>query len=135
MCAQFVLGDDSYAAAKPENVVTIEEIKIALKNKIKPDNPKVVAGKIAALQVKNNNYADLAKQTEELADVLERSLVIEGITKVKAHEMAIEQTVSVGRLNAKSDLVKSILASTAFTDPKDRNKRIKRKIKNTRNYY
>lgn len=105
--------------ALPENVSTIDQIKTALKNKIKPDNSKVVAGKIAALQVRNNNYADFAKQSEELADALERSLVIEGITKDKAHEMAIEQTINVCRLNARSDLVKSILASTSFSDPKD----------------
>ena len=60
-----------------------------------------------------------ARKTEELADALERSLVIEGITKVKAHEMAIEQTVNVCRVNAKSNLVKSILASSSFTEPKD----------------
>lgn len=33
--------------------------------------------------------------------------------------MAIDQTINVCRLNAKSGLVKSILASTYFTDPKD----------------
>ena len=49
-----------------------------------------------------------------MADALERSLVIEGITKEKAHEMAIEQTVKVCRFNAASDLVKPILASTQF---------------------
>ncbi|XP_017465140.1 PREDICTED: uncharacterized protein DDB_G0283697-like [Rhagoletis zephyria] len=33
--------------------------------------------------------------------------------------MNVEQTVNVCRLNAKSDLVKSILASTTFSDSKD----------------
>lgn len=33
--------------------------------------------------------------------------------------MAIEQTVSVCRLNARSNLVKSILASSTFSDPKE----------------
>ncbi|TMW46964.1 hypothetical protein DOY81_007956 [Sarcophaga bullata] len=80
--------------ALPENVTTIETIKTALRTKIKPDNSKVVAGKIAALQIRNNNYAEFAKQVEELADALERSLVVEGITKANAHEMAVEQTVS-----------------------------------------
>lgn len=78
--------------ALPDKVNTIDEIKTALKIKIKPDNSKVVAGKIAALQVRNINYADFAKQTEELADDIGRSIVIEGMTKTKAHEMAIEQT-------------------------------------------
>lgn len=103
----------------PERVNSVDEIKNALKEKIKPDSSKVIGGKIAALQIKNNNYAEFTKQAEELADALERSLVIEGMTKAKAHEMAIEQTVSVCRLNTKSDLVKSILASTSFADPKE----------------
>lgn len=105
--------------ALPEDVSTVEEIKVALKRKIKLENSKVVAGKIAALQIRNENYTEFAKQTEDLADALERSLVIEGVTRAKAHEMAIEQTVSVCRLNAKSNLVKSILASSTFVDPKD----------------
>lgn len=102
-----------------ENVSTIEEIKSSLTGKLKPDNSKVIAGKIAALHVRNNNYAEFAKQAEDLADALKRSLVTEGITQVKAHELAIEQTVAVCRLNARSDLVKAILASTAFADPKE----------------
>lgn len=105
--------------ALPENISDVSDIKLALKSRIKPDNSKVVAGKIAALHVKNDNYAEFAKEAEDLADALERSLVIEGITKKKAHEMAIEQTVGVCRLNAKSDLVKSILASSVFSDPKE----------------
>lgn len=103
----------------PENISSVDQIKNALKNRIKPDNSKVVAGRIASLNVKQNNYADFAKNVEELADALERSLVIEGITKDKAHEMATEQTINVCRSNAKSDMVKAILASTAFKEPKD----------------
>lgn len=105
--------------ALPEDISSIAEIKTALKKGIKPDNSKVIAGKIAALTVRNNNFSDFSKQAEELADALKRSLVLEGITKSKAHEMAIEQTVSVCRLNAKSNLVKSILASATFSDPKE----------------
>lgn len=105
--------------ALPENISTINEIKIALRNGIKPESSKIVAGRIAALSVKDSNYVDFAKHAEELADALKRSLVIEGMTRDKAHEMAVEQTVSVCRLNAKSDLVKSILASSTFSDPRE----------------
>lgn len=105
--------------ALPDNISSIEELKTALKTGIKPDNSKVIAGKIAALTVRNNNFTDFTKQAEDLADALKRSLILEGITKAKAHEMAIEQTVTVCRLNTKSTLVKSILASTRFADPKE----------------
>lgn len=105
--------------ALPENVESVSEIKQALKSRIKPDSSKVIAGRIVALNVKNNNYVEFSKQAEELADAFERSLVIEGITRNKAHEMAIAETVSMCRLNAKTDLVKSILASSSFADPKE----------------
>ncbi|XP_036342275.1 putative uncharacterized protein DDB_G0278921 [Rhagoletis pomonella] len=75
--------------------------------------------KLEALKVHNNNYSDFAKQVEELADSLERSLIIEGMTQAKAHEMAVEQTINVCRLNSRSDMVKSILASSTFSDSKD----------------
>ncbi|XP_067634644.1 putative mediator of RNA polymerase II transcription subunit 29 [Eurosta solidaginis] len=105
--------------AIPTNITSIQEIKDALKSRIKPDNSKVVAGKIASLKVTNNNLTEFAKRVEELSDALERSLIIGGISKDKAHEMAVEQSVNVCRLNTRSDLVKSILASTSFSDAKD----------------
>ncbi|XP_017469296.1 PREDICTED: rho GTPase-activating protein gacZ-like [Rhagoletis zephyria] len=105
--------------AIPTEVSSVRQIKDALRNRIKPDNSKVVAGKIASLHVINNNYTEFAKRVEELSDALERSLIIEGMTQSKAHEMAVEQTVNVCRLNTRSDLVKSILSSTTFSDSKD----------------
>ncbi|XP_036347441.1 putative uncharacterized protein DDB_G0277255 [Rhagoletis pomonella] len=105
--------------AIPTEVNSVRQIKDAMRNRIKPDNSKVVAGKIASLHVTNNNYTEFAKRVEELSDELERYLIIEGMTQSKAHEMAVEQTVNVSRLNTRSDLVKSILSSTTFSDSKD----------------
>ena len=84
-----------------------------LRSRIRPDSSKVVAGRIAALKVKSNDFQDFAKQAEELTEPLERSLVFEGITK---ENMAVEQTVSVCRLNSKSVLVKSTLASSPMNN-------------------
>lgn len=81
--------------ALPETITSIDDIKNALRSRIKPDNSKVIAGKIAALNVRNNNYAEFSKQAVDLADALQHSLVIEGMTKTKPHQMTIEQTVSV----------------------------------------
>ncbi|XP_036322064.1 putative uncharacterized protein DDB_G0278921 [Rhagoletis pomonella] len=105
--------------AIPTEVSSVGQIKDALRNRIKPDTSKVVAGKIASLHVINNNYTEFAKRVEELSDALERSLIIEGMTQSKAHKIAVEQTVNVCRLNTRSDLVKSILSSTTFSDSKD----------------
>ena len=105
--------------ALPENITSLQQIVEALRSRIKPDSSKIVAGRITSLQVKDGDYQDFAKQAEDLADALERSLVIEGMTKEKAHEMAVEQTVSVCRINSKSDLVKTVLVATPFKDKKD----------------
>ncbi|XP_036346565.1 uncharacterized transmembrane protein DDB_G0285607-like, partial [Rhagoletis pomonella] len=110
----FVGPDSKARESLPTQISSVNQIKEALSNKIKPDNSKVVAGKIAALKVHNNNYSDFAKQVEELADSLERSLIIEGMTQAKAHEIAVEQTINVCRLNSRSDMVKS-----TFNDSKD----------------
>ncbi|XP_036344380.1 putative uncharacterized protein DDB_G0286901 [Rhagoletis pomonella] len=103
----------------PSQIISVDQIKVALRSRIKPDNSKVVSGKIASLHITNNNYSDFAKRVEELSDELERSLIIEGMTQAKAHELAVEQKVNGCRLNSRSELVKSNLASTTFTDSKD----------------
>lgn len=103
----------------PDSITSIDQIKDLLKAGIKPDSSKVVAGRIAGLYIKDNNYTLFAKNVEDLADALRRSLVIEGMTKEKAREMSIESTVNVCRNNAKSDMVKAILASSVFHEPKD----------------
>ncbi|XP_036322105.1 putative uncharacterized protein DDB_G0292292 [Rhagoletis pomonella] len=111
--------DGKAREAIPTEVNSVRQINDALRNRIKPDNSKVVAGKIASLHVTNNSYTEFAKRVEELSDALESSLIIEGMTQSKAHEMTVEQTVNVCRLNTRWDLVKSILSSTTFSDSKD----------------
>ena len=64
---------------------------------------------MAALSVINRNYSEFSREANDLADAFKRSLVIEGITNTL--EMAVDQMVSVYRLNAKTDLVRSTLGS------------------------
>lgn len=100
-----------------ENPNTIKDIVDALKEGIKPDNSKVVGGRLMALRADKTTLQDYTKQAEELAESLRRSLM--GISRAKAQEMAIEKTIEMCRASAKTDLMKSILASTTFTDPKE----------------
>lgn len=65
----------------PEAYASVAEITKALKEKIKPDSSKVIAGKISSLRLIKGNYTSFAKQAEELAESLRRSLVNEGMTK------------------------------------------------------
>lgn len=103
----------------PDETDTIDEIFRALKNEIKPDNSRVIEGRMLALKIDKSNMQDYSKQAEELAEALERSLVVEGITQAKAKSMAIDRTVDMCRQSAKSDLVRSVLASATFNSPKE----------------
>lgn len=118
---QFIIArlEGKALEAVPEDANSIDDIVTALKSKIKPDSSKVVAGRMMALRSDKTNLQDFSKQAEELADSLRRSLIVEGISQAKAHEMTVDKTVEMCRASAKTDLVKSILAATSFTDPKD----------------
>ena len=65
--------DEKARELLPETIASIEQIENALSNMIKPDNSKVVAGRMAGLQIKENNFC--------LTNALQQSLVIEGVTK------------------------------------------------------
>lgn len=103
----------------PTVVDNIDEIVNALREQIKPDNSKVIAGRMLALRVDRSKIVDFTQQAETLSEALQRSLIIEGISQAKAREMTIEKAVEVCRNAARSDLVKSVLAATPFESPKD----------------
>lgn len=94
----------------------MREIKDALAAKTKFDNSKVVEGRLLALKADQSKLNDYAKKAEELADSLKRALVLEGIPQSKANEMAIDKTVELCRSNARSDMVRGILAITETTE-------------------
>lgn len=98
---------------------TVEEIVNALKSKIKSESSKVIEGRMQALRTDRNSLQDFSKKAEDLADHLRRSLIMEGISANKAQEMTIDKTVEMCRASARSDLVKAILASTHFSEPKE----------------
>lgn len=103
----------------PDDVQNVDVIITCLRQHIKPDNSKVVAGRLLALRPDRAKLTDFTEQAELLADAFQRSLIIEGITHAKAREMSIEKTVELCRNSTRSDLVKSILAATKFDSPKE----------------
>lgn len=98
---------------------TVKEIVDQLKDGVKPESSKVIEGRILALRADNTSLTKFAERAEELADQFRRSLVLEGFSKEKAKEITIEKTVEMCRKSAKSDLVKSVLASSKFSEPKE----------------
>lgn len=97
---------------------TVNLIIERLRGQIKPDSSRVVEGRMLALRL-NGQPEDFATKAESLAESFRRSLVIEGMTSAKANEMAIDKTVELCRLNVTSELVKSVLESTKFDQPKE----------------
>lgn len=102
-----------------ETVTTINQLKNALTDNIKPDNSKIVEGRMMTLKLHMHQSEQFANKVEELSDALRRTLIIEGVGPMKANEIAIEKTVEVCRKNTQSPLIKSVLEASKFEQPKD----------------
>ncbi|XP_055306632.1 putative transcriptional regulator cudA [Sitodiplosis mosellana] len=103
----------------PANPADVDAIITALRENIKLDSSKVVEGKMMALKLDNAKTSEFTKEAEKLAESLQRSLIVEGIPQAKAKSMAVEKTVEMCRQTAKSNLVRSVMASTSFSDPQE----------------
>lgn len=98
---------------------TTDDIITALQDNIKCDNSKVIEGRMLSISAFNTSNEDFATKVEELSDAFRRSLIIEGISHIKATEMAIDKTVELCRKNTSNTTVKSVLASSKFTSSKE----------------
>lgn len=105
----------------PDDVVGVDEIVAALKANIKPDSSKVIEGKMMALKMDTSKTVEFTEQAEKLAEALQRSLIVEGITHAKAKSMAVDKTVEMCRQAAPSNDVRVMMgaAQATFTDPKE----------------
>lgn len=101
------------------NSKTLDEIINALKGDIKPESSKVLEARLAALRFDRTKVQEFCKESEELAENLKRSLVIEGVTASKATEMVIDKTVEMCRACTRSDLVKAVLSATKYDNHKE----------------
>lgn len=121
ICVQFIMTklEGEAREAIETAPTTTEEIINQLKNHIKPESSKVIEGRILALRADKTNLTTFSQRAEELAEQYRRSLCNEGYSKDKAKELAIEKTVDLCRRSARSGQVKTIVASTRFTDPKE----------------
>ena len=98
---------------------TVDDIIQQLRANIKTESSKVIEGRILALRADKSSLTKFAEQAEALADQFRRSLCVEGFSKEKAKEMAVEKTVEMCRRSAKNDTVKAVIAASKFTEPKE----------------
>ena len=97
----------------------IQQLKNVLTKNIKPDNSKIIEGRMLGLRFNLTSSDEFAEKAEKLADSLRRTLIIEGVTPTKANEMSVEKTVELCRKNTHSDIIKSVLEASSFQSPKD----------------
>lgn len=118
---QFVLSklESRALEAIPPNPANVDAILDALSNVIKPDDSKVIEGRMMALRIDKTKVQDFTKQAEDLAEALERSFISKKIPQDQAKQMTIDKTVEMCRNSARSDLVKTVLAATPFKEPKE----------------
>uniref|UniRef100_A0A1Y1KY67 Uncharacterized protein n=1 Tax=Photinus pyralis TaxID=7054 RepID=A0A1Y1KY67_PHOPY len=105
--------------AIPTNANTYEEIRNALKANIKPDSSEVIEARLLALRTDRKSLETFTKEAEVLAECLKRSLIMEGTSDSKAESMVVRKMVETCRKSARSDLVKSVLASGNFNNHKE----------------
>lgn len=103
----------------PSEPADIATIITALRNKIKPDDSKVIESRMMALNPNKMSPHVFTKQAEELAEALNRALILEGTTDEKANSMTIDKTISMCKAATRSTIVKSVLAATTFQTPKN----------------
>lgn len=102
-----------------EEPETVDQIIEDLEKFIKPENSKVIESQIQGLRFNPGKAKEFTDEAEKLAEALQRTLIIEGISQNKAREMAVERTVDLCRQSAKTEKVGTILASTSFASTKD----------------
>lgn len=97
----------------------IDGILNDLKKNIKHDSSKVIEGRLMSLNLNKITSTDFSQKAEQLAEDLQRALIIEGISREKAQEMAVERTIAMCRQSAKNDTVKTVIAASKFENPKE----------------
>lgn len=71
------------------------------------------------MRADNTSLVKFAEQAEKLGDQFRRSLCLEGFSREKAKELAIDKTREMCRKSAKNDTVKAVLAASSFSEPKE----------------
>lgn len=103
----------------PANTATAAAVVRLIREKVKGDNTQVVLGRLLALRTDKQSLQKFQEQAESLAEKLKKSYITDGIPHDLANKMTIDKTVEMCRLSARTPLVKSVLASSTFKQPKE----------------
>lgn len=98
---------------------TINILVNNLTERIRPESSKIIEGKLVALRIDRVTLQVFTDTVNNLADAYRRALISEGIPSAKAIEMTTLKAVEVCRYNARTDIAKSVLASSSFANHKE----------------
>lgn len=104
---------------KAHTVHDAQDIIDLLREKIKPENSDIVLGRFLALRADRGSLQQFQEKAEILAEKLRKAYIGEGMSMQLAQKTAVKKTIEMCRFSAKSMLVRSVLASTHFEEPKE----------------
>ena len=79
----------------------------------------MIESRFAALRLEKGNFVKFTELAEKQAEAYRRSLVNKGISRAKEQELAVRKTVELYRKTTRSEVVKSVLASSKFDTPSE----------------
>lgn len=110
---------DKAKEAVPATVTTIDDLITTLRSKIKPENSDVVLGRLLALKADKTSLQTFQEKAEELSEKLRRAYISDGIPEAVARKMVVSKAVEMCKASARTDYVKTVIASAHFDEPKD----------------
>lgn len=101
------------------NEATLVAIVNKLKDKVKPESPKLVLSKLKTLKPSNKNPNDYIKEVENLATALQRSYICQGMSLDLAEEYTIDGVIQSVKANSPDEKVKAVLEARDFKSVSD----------------
>ena len=103
----------------PQSYVSIDELKVALTNNIKPISSKLLESRLSATSSSKKTLQEFVGAIENAASLLKQSLVTEGCSSKKAEELVTARVLEICRSSTQSEFLKTVLASSTFNNYQD----------------
>lgn len=105
--------------AIPPEPQSIQQIKECIKTQIRPESSDLLEAQLSCITLARNNVEDFTKKVNDLADSLNRSLLMEGTSQIKAQSIVNKKVVEICRKNATSQTLNTIIAASTFQNHKE----------------
>jgi len=103
----------------PTNCTSIDDIKSSLTKHIKPTSSKLLESQLSTINASKKTLQEFSSEIDKIAALLRQSLINEGCSSTKAEELVTSKVVDICRTSAQSDFIKTVLASSTFSNYQD----------------